>query len=92
MRISLSKNAAKFLNELPDKDKNKIREKVRSLVYSIEQYGNIPFKELHIKTLEGVWRGCLRMRIGKIRIIFKIDRVNRELIVYGVDFRGNVYK
>lgn len=92
MKIKLSKNAAKFLDSITGKEQNRIREKIKDLFYSIDQYGIIPFKELDIKKLEGAWKGFLRMRIGKTRIIFKIDSLNKELLIYEIDFRGNMYK
>jgi len=52
----------------------------------------IPFRELDIKKLSGEWGDFFRMRMGKIRIIFRIDREKDELLVYEVDFRGDVYK
>ncbi len=36
-------------------------------------------------------RADIERRYGKISMIFK-DRVNKELIVYEIDFRGNIYK
>lgn len=92
MKIIFSKNAVKFLEKLTEREKEKVRGKVKSLVMSIENEGLIPFKELSIKKLEGEWKGFLRMRLGKIRVVFKIDRVKDELQVYEIDFRGNIYK
>ncbi|HEX9655074.1 MAG TPA: type II toxin-antitoxin system RelE/ParE family toxin [bacterium] len=92
MRIVFSKNAVKFLEKLTEKEKGRVREKVNSLVTSIEREGFIPFRELNIRKLEGEWEGFLRMRLGKIRIVFKIERVTNELQVYEIDFRGNIYK
>jgi len=34
----------------------------------------------------------MRMRIGRIRVIFRIDRENQELMIYEMDFRGEVYR
>ena len=45
-----------------------------------------------IKTLEGEWQGFLRMRVGKIRIIFTVDVEQDELQIYDIGFRGNIYK
>ncbi|PSB14486.1 hypothetical protein C7B76_16105 [filamentous cyanobacterium CCP2] len=47
---------------------------------------------MDIKRLKGEWQGFLRMRVGKIRIVFRIDAESDELQVYDIDFRGNIYK
>ncbi|MFA5803020.1 MAG: hypothetical protein WC879_00125 [Melioribacteraceae bacterium] len=92
MTIKLSKNASKFLDSVTEKEKNRIREKVKKLFISLDQNGIIPFKEMDIKKLEGEWNGFMRMRIGKNRVIFKIDGLNKELLIYEIDNRGSVYK
>ncbi len=66
MRVRFHNRAVKFLDRLDEKDGERIRLKLKSLVSSIEQQGIIPFKELDVKRLEGEWRGFLRMRLGKI--------------------------
>ena len=92
MRIRFHSRAVKFLEKLEEKDKEKIRLKLKSLVSTIEDQGVIPFKELDIKRLEGEWKGFLRMRSGKMRIVFRIDREDDVLLVYEIDYRGDVYK
>ena len=32
------------------------------------------------------------MRSGKMRIIFRIDKADDVLLVYEIDYRGDVYK
>lgn len=92
MEIVLSKDAVKFLEKLSAKEAEKIREKLAALLQSIEAEGVILFNELDIKSLKGDWKGFLRMRVGKTRIIFRIDSELDELQVYDIDFRGNIYK
>ena len=92
MKILFSKNATKFLGTVTDKEKEKIRQKIKELFIAISENGIIPFRALNIKTLEGNWKGFLRMRIGKLRVIFKIDKQSDNLLIYEIDFRGNVYK
>ena len=92
MKILFSKNATKFLETITDKEKEKIRRKIKELFTAISENGVIPFRILNIKALDGNWKGFLRMRIGKLRIIFKIDKQNDNLLIYEIDFRGNIYK
>jgi mRNA interferase RelE/StbE len=69
----------------------KIRQGVLE-VSTIEAQGIIPFKELDVKRLEGEWKGFLRMRSGRVRVIFRIDKEEDVFLVYGIDYRGDVYK
>ncbi|SPF33081.1 conserved hypothetical protein [Syntrophobacter sp. SbD1] len=34
----------------------------------------------------------MRIRLGKIRVIFRIDKEEDVLLVYEIDYRGDVYK
>ena len=92
MRIKFSRNAVSFLEKITEKDKERIRQKIKTLVLSVEEHGIVPFREMDIKKLSGEWSEFLRMRIGKTRVIFRINREKDELLVYEIDFRGDVYK
>lgn len=92
MRIKFSRSAVRFIDKIVEKDKERIQKKIKYLVLSIDQYGIIPFKELEIKKLSGEWTGFFRMRIGKIRIIYRIDKEKNELLIYEIDYRGDIYK
>ena len=75
MELFLSKEAVKFLEKLSAKEAEKIREKMAALLEAIESEGMIPFNELDIKSLKGDWKGFLRMRVGKNRIIAVVTAV-----------------
>lgn len=92
MELILSKKAIKFLKKLSPKEQERIQEKLAILLDSVEESGLVPAGELDIKTLEGEWKGFLRMRIGKIRVVFTIDPEQEELRVYDMGFRGDIYK
>lgn len=92
MEIKFSKNSIKFLNKLAPKNKEQIREKVLFLLNALENQKVIPFQELDIKKLKGNWQGFFRMRVGKVRVIFTISENQNELLIYEIDFRGDVYK
>ena len=92
MELNFSKNALKFLQQLSDKDTEKVRNKILQVLNSVEESGLVPSGELDIKTLEGEWQGFLRMRVGKIRIIFTVDIEQDELQIYDICFRGYIYK
>jgi mRNA interferase RelE/StbE len=92
IKLKLSKSAIKFLDNLSQKEQIKIKQKLKYLVERINDSNNIPFQELNIKTLTGDWKGYLRLRIGKIRVIFRINPIDNELFIYEIDYRGGVYK
>ncbi len=48
--------------------------------------------QVDIKKLSGKLTGHFRVRIGKVRVIFKINPEERTIFVKKADFRGNVYK
>ena len=92
MRIRLHSRVIKFLGKLDKEDKERVKLKLKSLLSSVEAKGIIPFKELDIKQLDGEWKGFVRMRTGKIRIIFQINKEEELLLVHQMDYRGDVYK
>ena len=47
---------------------------------------------IDVKKLKGKWKGYLRIKKGKLRVIFTVNFEDRVLYVERVDFRGKVYK
>jgi len=45
-----------------------------------------------VKKLKGAWEGFFRLRVGKTRIIFKIEVENKDVIVYNNHYRKQVYE
>jgi mRNA interferase RelE/StbE len=85
VNLKFSKNATKFLSEISVNDQQRLKEKLKILLLAVEENGTIPFRELDIKNLKGEWKGCQRMRV-----IFQIN--TDDLLVYEIDFRGDIYK
>lgn len=51
-----------------------------------------PFEDpRNIKPLKGT-KDQYRLRVGKYRIVFEVDRNARELYILTIDSRGDVYK
>ena len=92
MKIRFSKQSLKFLENLGDKKHETVRLKLKQLSISVAERGIIPYKELHIKNLVGDWKGFMRMRIGDIRVIFRIVSASEEIFIYEMDFRGSAYQ
>jgi mRNA interferase RelE/StbE len=82
----------KFLEKANLEDSTRIREKLNELLTFIEEQGIIPFMELEIKNMRGNWEGFYRLRIGKLRIVFRVDFDSDEIEIYTIGSRGDVYK
>ena len=91
MKVLFHKKAQKFLEKLNDKEKEKIRIKIKELAQSIENNGLIPYQEIDVKNLFGEWADYLRLRVGEIRIIFSYDKNDECLFVADMNYRGNIY-
>jgi mRNA interferase RelE/StbE len=47
---------------------------------------------IDLKRLVGEWEGYYRLRKGRLRIIFELNKIDKVLFVDRIDFRGDVYK
>ena len=92
MKAIYSKQSVKFLKKLEPAAQVNIKKKIALLKRSLEQEGVIPFSEMDIKQLKGNWDGFYRLRIGKIRVIFKLSGQHESLLIYDIAFRGSAYK
>jgi mRNA interferase RelE/StbE len=91
MRVKLSKSAVKFLEQLEAGNANRVREKIAALKNSLEQRQALPFDELDIKKLKGDWKGFFRIRTGDIRIIFRVEAQQSEILTHDIRFRQSAY-
>ncbi|MFH0975083.1 MAG: hypothetical protein V1874_04785 [Spirochaetota bacterium] len=85
--VDYSKDADKFLSKNPNL-KNSIKSEIKKFIRKISgETVSIGFKRLH-----GEWAGYCRIRKGKVRILLKINDKEKNIIVFNIDFRGDVYK
>jgi len=54
--------------------------------------GFLKGQRVDIKKLKGKWEGYFRLRIGKIRVIFKINKQKKRITIRFADYRGEIYK
>ncbi|AFY35015.1 type II toxin-antitoxin system RelE/ParE family toxin [Calothrix sp. PCC 7507] len=92
MAIKFHKKAIKFLDKANPEDVENIREQINQIVIAVEVQGIIPFTELDIKKMKGDWEGFYRLLIGKNRFIFTIDIDSKDIEIYVIGTRGDVYK
>jgi mRNA interferase RelE/StbE len=81
--IIFSKQAAKFVSKLADTYKNKIKDIL--LVLRKNPYG-YPYKKIRGET------NLYRIRVGKFRILYEIDKKNERIIIIKVDKRERIYE
>ena len=89
-RIKFHKSARKFTENLDEKRRRNLLERLEKLRTGLEE-GVIPFRNLDVRKLKGVWEGFFRVRVGEIRVIFKIDVTERVIWIYNIHYRGKIY-
>ena len=80
--VKLKKSAEKELGSLPEK----IHDKIIPILLSLK---HDPFPP-GIKKLHG--REGYRIRVGNYRILFTVDKAGREIEIYSVADRKDVYR
>lgn len=85
-QVIVSKRAYKFLDKLDER----LRLRVIDGLGCLE---NFPFfmKSLDIAKLKGR-EGYYRLRVGKIRVIFKVDKEAKRVLVEKIAYREEVYE
>lgn len=85
-RIEYSRHAERFINKHNVRDE--VREELKKVLLKIKGE-NV---NIDIKKLSGEWEGYLRVRKGKLRIIFELVKKENIIFVERIDNRGEVYK
>ena len=84
--IEYSRHADKFI------EREDIRVTVREQIKGFLKKMRGERVNIDVKKLKGKWKGYLRIRKGKLRVIFAVDFEDKALYVERVDFRGKAYK
>ncbi len=82
---------SKFISKQEKDTQERVRISLNKLLDYLNS-GVLPFDEMDIKQLHGKAKGFMRLRIGKIRIIFKINIELKILGIHAVDYRGGIYR
>ena len=85
-RIDYSRNAEKFIES--QNIRAEVSEQLKRFLMKMKG-GNV---NIDLRKLSGEWEGYYRLRKGRLRIIFEIDKTDQVLFVDRIDFRGDVYK
>ena len=86
-QIKLSKQANSFAEQEQISD-----DRILALVKKVINHIHGETENIDIKKMKGPWKGYHRVRIGKIRMILRIEFSKHVVLVDRIDFRGNVYK
>ena len=84
-KILIEKKATKFLSKLDSKSYRIISDAIRKLS-DLRQT-----KNLDIKPLKGKFKNMFRLRVGSRRILFTINETEKEIKIWVVEDRGDVY-
>ena len=90
-QVKIHRKAYRFLESLPEDRRRIVEEMLRELVEALER-GVLPYHRLDIRKLRGEWKGFLRLRVGDIRVIFRIDFENKVIYIYNIHYRKHAYK
>ncbi len=83
--VLIEKKAAKFLSKLDLKSYQIISTAIKKLTHFRE------IKNLDVKTLKGKFTGMTRLRIGFRRILFTVDEEKKEIKIWLIENRGDIY-
>ncbi len=86
-QIELSRQADKFTKKENIKDNE-----ILNLIKKVINHSKGLAENIDVKKMKGKWKGYHRIKIGKIRMILKIDFKNKISFIDKIDFRGDVYK
>lgn len=84
-KILIGKKAVKFLSKLDSKSYRIVSDAIHKLVYLRT------LKNLDIKVLKGKFENMMRLRIGSRRILFTADDLKKEIRIWIIEDRGDIY-
>ena len=88
-QIELTQKASKQLKRLGAQAKHKISQTLKRM---LDYYDDQDVPEPDIKMLKGKYHGLLRLRIGNMRVIFKMEHERLTILIVDVVSRGSAYK
>jgi mRNA interferase RelE/StbE len=81
--ILYHRHAVRYLKKMPDDRK----EQVKSAIAEVAELSDM-HAHPSVKAMRGEWEGCLRLRVGGYRVIF---RVAESIEILHVGPRGDIY-
>jgi len=84
-RIIIHKRAARYLQRLPQFQKEIIKAAIKRLTDN-------PFDSKEVKQMVGNWKGYYRIRVQDVRVIYWVDKENSVIQIDYIGSRGDIYK
>ena len=84
--VNAKKSVLKFIKKLNKQQKNKILNLIQTL-----KINPIPVKDYDITKLKG-YKDTFRIRIGKIRVIYRIHWEKRKITIHFIGWRKHAYQ
>jgi mRNA-degrading endonuclease RelE of RelBE toxin-antitoxin system len=81
--ILYHRHAVRYLKRMPEERK----EQIKSAIAQVAEFSDVPAHP-SVKVMRGEWKGCLRLRVGGYRVIFRIADC---LEILHVGPRGDIY-
>ena len=79
---------ARLLNSFLKQEKKLNANVKRRVIEAVEEILSDPYSGVNLK---GDLRGYLDKRVGKYRIVYKIDQSEKRVVLFDVDLRKRVY-
>ena len=83
--IGFHDRALKFYQELDVQTTRRINE-------AIEELRSNPFLGKDIKKLRGILKGKYRLRVGELRMVYRVEKKDSLVIVESIGHRGAIYR
>lgn len=84
-KVVIHRDAVNYLKRLPHSTRNRIKTLLKELEHR-------PIDHRGVKPMLGEWVGYYRLRAGKFRVIFWLDKKNDIVYVDHIGPRGDIYK
>jgi len=75
-----------------ENDLSALNHKVRTRVLDKAQWLQDNFDAITPVPLSNIWRGFFKLRVGDLRIIYKLEWDKNKIIVVAVGHRSDIYK
>lgn len=83
-KVIISKSAANYIR----KSDRKTQERIGN---AIDRIQSSPLKGVNVRRMAGTERDY-RYRLGSLRIVYAVNNTEREVYIYSIGSRGDVYK
>lgn len=87
LKIDLSKQADKFIEREGITD-----DEIFSMIQKFINYSKGLNENIDVKKMKWKWKGYYRIRIGKIRMLLRMNFKEQTIFIDRIDYRGSVYK